>query len=74
MKILQEFEEPCNRSWERWCIHDGLPESFMDDLHALELRIIRQSREVPWAESDLVHGSPALTMIACRKALEMGGY
>ena len=75
MKILQEFEEPCNRSWERWCIHDGLSESFMDDLHALELRIIRQSREVPWAESDLFRGSPALTMIACRKALaEMGGY
>lgn len=57
------------------CIHDGLSESFMDCLPALELRIIRQSREVPWAESDLVHGSPALTTIACRKALaEMGGY
>ena len=78
MKILQEFGEPCgvgNRSWERWCIHDGLSESFMDVLRAPELRIIRQSREVPWAESDLVHGSPALTTIACRKALaEMGGY
>lgn len=81
VKILQEFNEPCgfgNRSWERWCIHDGLSESFMHDLHALELRIMKQSQEVPWAESDLVHGSPALTTIACRKALadlaKMGGY
>ena len=44
-------------------------------MDALELRIMKQSKEVPWAESDLVHGSAALNMIACRKALaEMGGY
>lgn len=53
-----------------WCLHDGLPESFLDELDALDLNINRKATQPSmFAESDLVHGSEALTFLACRRAL-----
>ena len=73
VKILKEFRDPSGfdgKSWKRWCHHDGLPKSFLDELDDLDLKVMRKNKEPSvFAGPDLVHGSEALTLLACRRAL-----